>query len=395
MVQILIRSPSVSTPDDFTVDAEPEHTIAELKAAIEKTHDASPPARHMRVIWRGRILHDSSIVGDLYEESDDPFDLQTVHFVLNAPAAEGATSRPQKTAPVIVKGKSRADISNPGTYPGNGKMNASYDSGADSSSSSSHGSRTQSLSHNSKTASGASVTPLGSPFQYVLVDGVPYLMEIKEPNADRSSGSAEDAAARGSGRILLKAYADLVTRQSALEGRLRRVLEPNGRTAEATGEEGGNTGANGGAGAVREARARANQNRQADNADRANDNENRGGPLPNVLRGFGMDAVWNVGWVLLRVLLLVVVLAHDASLERMAVLVLLVAGIMAFRSAWMQQIVRQLNTFNNYTEERANENAAEDRRRDYSTIEKARALIIALVTSLIPSEPLQAPAMDG
>ncbi|KAJ2381633.1 hypothetical protein GGI23_007539, partial [Coemansia sp. RSA 2559] len=245
------------------------------------------------------------------------------------------------------------------------------------------------------TAAGASVTPLGRPFQYVLVDGVPYLMEIKEPNADRSSGAAEDAAAHGPGRILLKAYADLVTRQSAIESRLRRVLEPNGRTAEATGEEGDNPGTNGRAGIVREARARANQDRQADHANGANNNENRGGPLPNVLRGFGMDAVWNVGWVLLRMLLLVVVLAHDASLERVLVLALLVAGIMAFRSAWMQQMVRQLNTFNNYTEERANEIATEDRRRDYSTIEKARALIIALVTSLIPSEPLQAPAMDG
>ncbi|KAJ1666153.1 hypothetical protein EV178_002549 [Coemansia sp. RSA 1646] len=394
MVQILIRSPSVSTPDNFTVHVELGHTIEELKAAIEKTHDASPPARHMRVIWRGRILQDSSIVGNLYEESDDPSDLQTIHFVLNMSVGEGATKMPKKAVPDIAgdstadssTGKPLLSVESEHTKPSSkGKMNANCASVAGPSSS-----RTQNISHHSATTSGASVTPLGAPFQYVLVDGMPYLMEIKEPNDSRLSSSAEDAAARGSGRILLKAYADLVTRQAAIESRLRHVLETHGHATGAEGERHGTEGAR----AAREEGARDSQDRQADDNNNNNDDENRG-PLPNVLRGFGMDAVWNVGWVLLRMLLLVVVLAHDASLERVIVLALIIAGIMAFRSAWIQQMVRQLNTYNNYAEERANDNAAEDRRRDYSTIEKARALVVALVTSLIPSEPLQAPVMDN
>ncbi|KAJ2539412.1 hypothetical protein EV175_006348 [Coemansia sp. RSA 1933] len=394
MVHLLVRSPSVTTPDDFTVDVEAEHSIAEVKEIIEKTHSASPPARHMRVIWRGRILEDSSSVGDLYGESDDLSDVQTVHFVLRVAVANGgASSKAQKTESIISReGVSReADGRSEKPTTAKGKMNASYESVAESS---------QSEYQNSAAAAatlGTNVMPLGNAFQYVFVDGVPYLMELKEGQTASSqpSSSAEDLAARGSGRILLKAYADLVTRQSAIENRLRHVLEASGHTySDGETGEGSNRGGNeDNRAAAGEERGRANQQRRAgNNINNNNVNENIL-PIPNVLRGFGMDAAWNRGWMLLRLLLLVVVLAHDASLERMLVLVLLAAGVMVFRSAWMQHMVRQLNAFNNTNNNNnAQEDAAGDRRRDYSTIEKARALVVALVTSLIPSEPLHAPA---
>ncbi|KAJ2662326.1 hypothetical protein IWW48_001901 [Coemansia sp. RSA 1200] len=426
MIQILVRSPSVATADDFTVSAELEHTISELKAAIEKAHEASPPARHMRIICRGRILKDSSTVGEFCENNNsDSTKFQTIHFVLNAYIAEEFESRKRKTAsnrntaPCVAE-SSRAGLDvemsrltcveestiNAETSD-KGKAAASHASSVAGTSKS----HMQSMARQTRETASRTpcIAPLGNPFQYVLVDGVPYLREIKEPDVGRASGSTESIAANGSGRILLKAYSDLIERQSVIERKLRRVLEARGRASRPREED------NGGAGA--ENRQAPPREGQADNAGENNNVGNVGvedAPLPQVLRGFGIDAVWNIGWVLLRLLLLVVVLAHDASMERVLALVVIVAGVMALRSTWMQHVVRQINAYNNYINNgrrRGPEPDAEadgdgdgdgsgsdegrrQRHREYSTVEKARALLIALVTSLIPSEPFHAPAMD-
>ncbi|KAJ2760012.1 hypothetical protein H4S06_001944 [Coemansia sp. BCRC 34490] len=433
MIQILVRSPSVATADDFTVSMELEHTISELKAAIEKAHEASPPARHMRIICRGRILKDSSTVGEFYDNNNiDHTGLQTIHFVLNAYIAEGLESRTRKTGSnrntaFCVAGSSRAGLDvgrsrlacveestiNAETLD-KGKAAASHASSVAGTSKS----HMQSMARQTRETASRSpcITPLGNPFQYVLVDGVPYLREVREPDVGRASGSTENIVANGSGRILLKAYSDLIERQSVIERKLRRVLETRGRASRPREDGGGGTDGRS-EGTRAENGQTAPREGQADNADENNNAENaraEDAPLPQVLRGFGIDAVWNIGWVLLRLLLLVVVLAHDASMERVLALVVIVAGVMALRSTWMQQVVRQINAYNNYINNGRRRGPEPDteadgdgdgdgsgsgegrpqHHREYSTVEKARALLIALVTSLIPSEPFHAPAMD-
>ncbi|KAI9502161.1 hypothetical protein BX070DRAFT_253493 [Coemansia spiralis] len=419
MIEVFVCSPSISTPSQFKVYVESGQTVLELKAAIEKEHHASPPARHMRLIWRGRILKDSSLVKELVANEGGSSDILAVHFVLNMPMglldeevshsksqnACSSTMQPrtnnndglrQRAASSFISTsttdgveKSAEQSQNPKEQPASSSLNGSHNSVADSSNSS-HTQNACSARQPPLAASAA--LPLGNPFQYVLVDGMPYLMEMKSSASSRSSEAA-DVASQGPGRILLKAYADLVTRQSTLEARLRRMAESGSRVAgteAGSGTERNNADTNGAA-----------QDGNAHNAGGNNVLEN-GIPLPDALRGFGMDAMWNVMWFLLRMLLLVVVFAHDASLERMLLLVLLIGGVVLFRSPWVQQRLQQLNAGNNYIDERsttqgardADGGDARDRQREYSTLEKAKALVVALVTSLIPSEPLQAPMME-
>ncbi|KAJ2359015.1 hypothetical protein H4S02_012276, partial [Coemansia sp. RSA 2611] len=85
-VKILVRSPSVSTPDNFSVHVGLEQSVEDIKRSIEASHKASPLARDMRIIWKGRVLEDADLVKSIYADEEAP-EAQTVHFVLNSPVS--------------------------------------------------------------------------------------------------------------------------------------------------------------------------------------------------------------------------------------------------------------------------------------------------------------------
>ncbi|KAJ2439081.1 hypothetical protein GGF42_008078 [Coemansia sp. RSA 2424] len=326
LVQLLVRSPSVATADDFSVDIGVEQSISELKQKIEGSHQASPLAREMRIIWKGRELRDTDTVRSIYVD-EEASEAQTVHFVLSSPALTGRPGRSE------AKGSVEERVV---------EERAAEESVAE------------------ESVAGPSVVPLGNQFQYVLVDGTPYLMVLR-PQQEQAGGVGSET---GDVQALQRLNAHLEQRNRMLQeleetsSRLSRLMALN--------------------------RARDGRGGARDAAAGGGGGAELGHPLGDVLRNVNFGAIWSVGWMLLRMLLLVVVFAHDASLGRVLALAVAVACFFALRSAWVQQCLAWLAQHNSHA-------AADRRRRQFSVWEKTRALVVALLTSLVPSEPLQAP----
>ncbi|KAJ2814346.1 hypothetical protein FBU31_007324, partial [Coemansia sp. 'formosensis'] len=287
-VEILVRSPSVATPDNFSVHVGLDQSIEDLKQSIESSHQATPQARGMRIIWKGRVLEDTDVVRSIYTDSEAS-EAQTVHFVLNSPAS---------MASVPKKPFGGSDMASPlqrhaPEYRGNWGRT---EGGAESST--------------KQSVAWPNVVPLGKQFQYVLVDGVPYLMVLppvgtvqsdtysfQEQQQQQKLSAALVGENSGEMQTLERLNAHLEVRNRMLQeleetsARLERLMALN------RGRERGRRG-----GVERAHRA---ANNEADN----------GHPLADVLRNFNFRAIWSTGWMLLRMLLLLVVLAHDASLD--------------------------------------------------------------------------------
>ncbi|KAJ2081320.1 hypothetical protein H4R24_002439 [Coemansia sp. RSA 988] len=384
---LLIRSPSIDTPTGFRIHASMEQTISEVKAAIEREHSQSPSSRDMRIIWKGRILQDTISVRNLCEdESTGEWCLQqTLHFVLGVPVSP---------RPPMDKQQATLPAAQPAPETG----------------SSSGAPAECAYMRRSATAALPTVVPLGNRFQYVLVDGVPHLMELRPPVPTRSSGLQQlseppilnrygastttygmraappghlpgPAGARAFSRLYDRAIAR--THEAGLHSsRLRQG--PDVQAARPPGTAGGAAGGVGAA-AVPPAAAEGAEVRRREGANAV--------PLADLLRGFGFSTVWSFFMVVLRLLLLVVVLAHDASMERLFALVCVIAIVAALRSSWVHRHMEWLYDFNRGTAHPSAEQHEEPR--EYSVLEKARALVIALFTSLMPSEPFQIPAADA
>ncbi|KAJ2808609.1 hypothetical protein H4R20_000768 [Coemansia guatemalensis] len=388
--ELLIRSPSVDTPADFSIRASMEQTISEVKAAIEREHSQSPSSRDMRIIWKGRILQDTVSVRKICEnESTGECCLQqTLHFVVGMPMSPRSPIHQQQTT--SSDAKPVPDI-------------------ATSSAASAEGAHIR----RGATAALPTVVPLSNRFQYVLVDGVPYLMELRPPVSTHSNimqqltappilnryGAATTthgmrAASPGHipGPAGARAFSQLYDRAMARthEAGLHGSRLHQGADAQAARPPGTAGGAGAGIGAVAAQPAVPAPGEGAEVRRREAANAV---PLADLLRGFGFSTVWSFFLMVLRLLLLVVVLAHDASMERLFALVCVIAIVAALRSSWVHRHMQWLNDFNRGAAQPSAEQ--HERPREYSALEKARALVIALFTSLVPSEPFQIPAADA
>ncbi|KAJ1899517.1 hypothetical protein LPJ66_002065 [Kickxella alabastrina] len=376
-IHILLRSPSVPTAEDFAVHMQSEQSIWDLKQTIERQHPAEPRARDMRIVWRGRVLNDKDLVRCLCKEESDamptlplpPSDVvqAVVHFVLSTPMP---SLPPQKASNAhSSRGKSKAD--------GNAAPVAT--NVTDSSSNLA----IPTFQHP------PSVIPLGNAFQYVLVDGTPYLVELKQQqqNASQSIGGSIGIPALQSN----ERQGDLMQQLEAMREQLHNIAHAND---------------------VPNNRAH-NQNQQQqwqqDQQPRQQPQPQQQ-PLAQVLGNLDFHAIWNAAWILLRMLLFVAVMAHDASMGRMLLLLVIVAGFVVLRSNWAQQQLMRLRQYNRHIDgRRQNVNEGgnggaqsgqqqhqqhQHRQREFSALEKAKALVIALFTSLIPSEPFYVPAME-
>ncbi|KAJ2909629.1 hypothetical protein GGI21_001690 [Coemansia aciculifera] len=355
MVRLLVRSPSVATPDNFSVDIGVEQSISELKQTIEGRHQASPLAREMRIIWRGRVLPDTDTIKSICTD-EETLEAQTVHFVLNSPVKATYVPRRQQ------RHVGESDMVSPPLTPSTSKQEQHKRAEADSAESNS----TQGKEFR------PSIVPLSNQFQYVLVNGVPYLMVLQADTLGQQQQQQLSAALVSEGssetQTLGRLNSHLEMRNRMLQEleetseRLERLMARN-RTRDRVQRDGD----------VRVRRAAANEV----------ENEH---PLADVQRNFNFGAIWNVGWVLLRMMLLILVFAHDASLSRIMVLVAAVGCIYLLRDPRVQQHLAWLNQHN------PNQVDDDDHRQQqhFSIWEKTKALAIALLTSLVPSEPFQA-----
>ncbi|PIA15126.1 hypothetical protein COEREDRAFT_82322 [Coemansia reversa NRRL 1564] len=389
--ELLIRSPSVDTPANFSIHASMEQTISEVKAAIEREHSLSPSSRDMRIIWKGRILQDTICVRGICEDEStgERCLQQTLHFVLGIPMSPRSPIQQQQQKRTTPLPATQSALET-----------------ATSSAASTEGTHMR----RGATAALPTVVPLGNQFQYVLVDGVPHLMELRsrvptrggdlrhlapapsvnhygtattthEMRATSPGHPPGSAGARAFSQLYDRAMAR--AREAGLHsGGLRPGAEV--QDARATETAGGAAAGIGAAAAPAPADAAEVRRREGVNAV----------PLADLLRGFGFSTVWSFFLMVLRVLLLVVVLAHDASMDRLFALVCVIAIVAALRSPWMHRHMQWLNDFNRDAAQPTAEQQHEPPR-EYSALEKARALFIALFTSLVPSEPFQIPAADA
>ncbi|KAJ1831957.1 hypothetical protein LPJ63_003893 [Coemansia sp. RSA 2711] len=364
-VELLVRSPSVATADDFKISMHLEQTISDVKAAIEQRHQAMPLARNMRIIWKGRILKDQDLVSTIYDTDEWSSAVQTVHFVMSTPVDVPKAKLQQRPPPTTHSeclgsgsaSKSAMDSQNP--------WHGLDAGGAEA--------------ETAPSTRMPTVVPLGNQFQYVLVDGVPYLMEQKPQTQTRSTYAEPPAALAAGPTDRHDTPARGHEMQMRLMGRANTYANAMARYDQLRDA--------GAAANVREPlRAEAELRRREPNHENA-------AQLADMIRGFGFNTVWSFVWMLLRMLLLVVVLAHDASMGRMLMLLAVIATVMVLRSAWAQQYLQRLNELNiggggGHAPEPGEQ-------REYSALEKARALVIGLVTSLVPAEPFNIPAADA
>ncbi|KAJ2453766.1 hypothetical protein EV183_001963 [Coemansia sp. RSA 2336] len=345
MVELLVRSPSVPTPDDFRISIHPEQTVLHVKQTIEQEHSKKPLAQNMRIVWKGRVLKNEDRIRSVFE-SDDGHIIrkQTVHFVLSAPAEMPATESKQRSYEA-----SRASAL----------------------------SRSNEELPSSESRPGALV-PLGSQFQYVLSDGVPYLLETSIN--DTSQVFEPDT------RSTLSDLRHTIERLQLLHGQLFESIADNGEQRVDDSQYM----------RLRNALQQIRENtREAAGEEQPQQRQEPGVQLQlgEMIRGFGFGTVWGFFWTLMRMLLLIVVLAHDASMERMLALMLVVVLVVLLRSPWAQQYLNQLQNINadrpqQQQQQGEQQEPGEDQPREYTALEKARALVIALFTSLVPSEPI-------
>lgn len=341
MVKFYIQSPSVSIPPGFNVNIDAGHTVLELKQTIEREHFASPPANDMRIIWRGRILEDAEVIESLQGNSDtenlryhqvvgaNTLEETVVHFVLSTPmniTQSPICNKQNNSSSIIAKGKSSA-VSYEATNAGNTERRKGL------------------------AKATLPVVPLGNRFQYVLMNGQPYLMEL-DPNNNGLDWSKE-----------------------AKES-----------TATAAGTDG-------------PAQQQQNQHRN----DRANDPGRAGGnaQIPPMIQQMWQNlrrqSMTRILWMVLRLLLVLFVLGHDASMKRVMVLAGIAGVYVAMRTAWLQQQLQRLNNWQQQTRQNGNEDEDEQQEemREFTAWEKAKALIVALFATLVPEEPLNGAAAAG
>ncbi|KAJ1818393.1 hypothetical protein LPJ56_001832 [Coemansia sp. RSA 2599] len=380
-VDILVRSPSIPTKDGFAVVLDAEQTVKELKQAIEREHPSSPRARNMRVIWRGRLLKDTMQLSSMRLEEDADGEQpeiihSVVHFVTDVAANVQSMAGNGKS-----QGKRKEDAE---VYAEAGGHAGGVNVG-----------QCQAAPHSLPTPS---VVPLGSMFQYVLIDGAPYVAERRAlPSAYESTrpGLFQPGQQAGSTGLDMHEFnARMLAQYRAAQNQQNQHQ--------------------------RQWESRAGQIDQRNLGGDNPNNINAHHPLADVFRNLTFGNIWSVIWVLLRLLLFVVVFAHDASWERMFLLSMLVAGVLVLRSQWVQQRLAWLRQHDQrmraagradgaptgreqqgvngdwppeeFEQARRQQQQQQQPPREYSALEKARALVIALFTSLIPAEPFHVPA---
>ncbi|KAJ2711926.1 hypothetical protein H4R19_003016 [Coemansia spiralis] len=349
MARLVVRSPSVATRDDFGVWVPLGGRISDVKAAIERGHEASPPAHGMRLIWKGRILEDEDPVARMYE-SGLAADTQTVHFVLSTPAtytvpAAGASRRPASSSSSS-SSCGHDDSANQGGLP-------------------------------VAAGRGAEMVPLSSQFQYVLVDGVPYLWALPAGAGAGTDGHSTRPAAA-------------VEQQEDDSDRVRRQMIDDALESDRASRQ-----------MVDDARERVREIQQIQERLLGGRQGNRGVamgengvPFMDMLRGAGLGQVWSFVWLLLRMLLVVLLFAHDTPLPRLLMFAFIItAATLIIQVVWefrrIDQIEQDLANYRaQYVQQPPPDGPPAERQ--YSALQKAWALLAALVTSLVPAEPLPA-----
>ncbi|KAJ2721016.1 hypothetical protein GGI07_004255 [Coemansia sp. Benny D115] len=353
-VKLLVRSSSVPTADTFTVTLNVDQTTRDVKQAIEREHPHTPRARDMRIIWKGRLLNDADVLQDLVSNEPETEVYHTVvHFVLSVPM--GSRTLLKKKEPErkrVDKGKSAERKEQTGTP--------------------------------LASVPTPSVIPLGCPFQYILVDGTPYLVQLKSHLQRPQQQQPLSYANFNTSAYTAPAVATPEDGHNMYNGRLDQQQQQQQRV----------------------------QRRQAGQNDRQRHQQLQGVQLDEVeqrrARYLDFNVIWNVGWLMLRVLLFVAVFAHDASFERLFLLVAVVSLFILFRSEWAQERLRLLRQPNNgrngdqrrrrnvvdhrdVDDDESDMDEGDDEGREYTAMEKAKALFIALFATFIPSEPIHPP----
>ncbi|PVZ97690.1 hypothetical protein BB558_006350 [Smittium angustum] len=165
-LSFIICSPTVDTPDNFSVDTPINSKVLDLKREIEIHHPLHPKASTLRLIYKGKLLVDKDDISPVAESSLSG-DTPVIHMVVNLlKNPHIITSKPTKTesssknepaavsidSPTKKNTQDDSSIENPGEP--NTKENNIYDT--------------------SQNTSGG-IQALSSKFQYLFIDGQVYL----------------------------------------------------------------------------------------------------------------------------------------------------------------------------------------------------------------------------
>lgn len=110
-VKLVIKAPNQKFAD-HTVDCDHGWTIAELKKHLADTYPNKPREELQKIIYSGKLLHDSVVLKDVLRQYEPEQTTHTVHLVCSGPCAESSTTSPASgSAPGLRNRRSATDTS--------------------------------------------------------------------------------------------------------------------------------------------------------------------------------------------------------------------------------------------------------------------------------------------
>ncbi|KAK9729293.1 hypothetical protein K7432_000441 [Basidiobolus ranarum] len=88
-IQIYVRSPNSTIPNDYHITTTPEDNIASVKQKIHDTLEVQPNVEDQRLIFQGKILSDQDLIKNVLKKVDQSMP-QIFHLVVKS----GLTTEP-------------------------------------------------------------------------------------------------------------------------------------------------------------------------------------------------------------------------------------------------------------------------------------------------------------
>ncbi|KAJ1965566.1 hypothetical protein IWQ62_002635 [Dispira parvispora] len=209
-ISIVVKSPMwEDSTDTLRLTATLYDTVFSLKRQLQRQNAALPGIQHLKLIYRGKLLNNDDTLENIIKDVE-PDGVYIFHLMI--PNALGSTSRvttargstattsstpalANQASTSVAKPMSPVELRTNATSPAVGTTSGGPDQLGDTTApvmmSNRHDKQgpvaqdstmgTRSESDPGLTANPLHIVPLSSPFQYVLVNGMPYLMQLPAP----------------------------------------------------------------------------------------------------------------------------------------------------------------------------------------------------------------------
>ncbi|KAJ1922231.1 hypothetical protein H4219_000093 [Mycoemilia scoparia] len=436
ILTLQICNANALAPDYITVHVDRSASVRQLKQLIQQSHPEHPPQGQMRLFYRGREFVDEEHLGTIEHENTNGISpsIPTMHMFVSFWVSESKHLEPTTTTdnrncqgnnPASSDSGSVQVAHNTGIAENNSTQKASASSSTNKDcNGNTPGNNTRegvifarpkgpgSIPHEDKDtgtscydfASGQqALTQLGPAFQYVLINNQPYLMEIPQNYYQRIPAQSNPLHPHDTSSLSISHsnLQHIINTLTMLSSRNTEAHDhPRSTQESAQSQDNANN-------AGQDA-----ENEQPNDPDNAQNGNRRLVARVQFRVNINFSTLWNVLWLLLRIAFFVAMIAHDVNWERLALLAALAIGVFLWGGRRIPEPDQRIDPNRNQEQNEDREVVQGDHaanqglRHDSDNVQeetdqqpltlwsKARALLTAFVSSIIPNEPLRAPAIE-